>query len=199
MSLFLCCLAVSGLEPPSVPLGGQRGAGGTRRSGKVWLRPQAPCPTGAGAAPEPPAVSYPFAHHSALAAGLQGWHPQLLRPSVTAPEASEQRSAPSGSCQLASCFPLPCDGRRSQGLIAQMPDSNEAGVLPVPPETPRASPHPPAVKPKVLPRPPAAAAVGSSFQQSTPGDPPRPCQKRGWGALGRRDRARGAQQGSPAG
>lgn len=32
MSLFLCCLAASGPEPPSVCLGGQRGAGRTRRN-----------------------------------------------------------------------------------------------------------------------------------------------------------------------
>lgn len=72
-----------------------------------------------------------------------------------------------------------------------MPNGGEATVLPVPPGKPRAFFCPPAAKPKVLPRPPAAAAVGSCFQQSIPGDPPRPCQKRCWGALGRGDRAQG--------
>ena len=163
--------------------------------GEAQLRAWAPCPTGAGAAPELSASSYPLARHDAPAAGLQGWCPRLLRPSVTAPKVSGQHSALSGSCQLASCFPPPCDGRRSQGLIPQTPKGGGATLLPVPPGKPRAFPRPPAAKPKLLPHPPAAAAVGSCFQQSVPGDPPRPCQQRGRGALGREDRAQGGLAG----
>lgn len=157
--------------------------------GEAQLRAWVPCAAGAGTALELPAGPYPLAHRGAPAAGLQGWHPQLLHPSAMA--ALGRHSALSGSCQLASCFPPPCDGRRSQGLIPHMPNGGEATVLPVPPGKPRAFSCLPAAKPKVLPRPPAAATVGSCFQQSIPGDPPRPCQKRCWGTLGRGDRAQG--------
>lgn len=89
----------------------------------------------------------------------------------------------------ASLHPATGGVRRSQGLVPQMPDGSEAAALPVPAWKPRAFPRPPAAKPNVSPCSPAAAAVGSRFQQSTPGDPPRLCQQRGRGALGRGVRA----------